>query len=84
VPPEYGSYSIKHAVISALFRFGFSRVEKNLFTGHSDLADTAPKFYLKSLNKWPGYRLAANSSLGSPEESVASGALSRNSLLTIN
>jgi site-specific recombinase XerD len=77
VPSTYGPYSIKHAVISALFHLGFSSTEINLFTGHSELADTAPKYYLKSINKWPGFRLAANnnnnSSPGSPEESVASG-----------
>jgi site-specific recombinase XerD len=51
VPSFYKPYSIKHAVISALFHLGYSRTEVNLFTGHSELADTAPAFYLKSIRK---------------------------------
>jgi integrase len=64
VPPQYGSYSIKHAAISALYALGFSTTEINIFTGHSESADTAPSYYLKTIGNWPGYRLAA---FGSPE-----------------
>jgi hypothetical protein len=76
VPPQFRPYSIKHAVISALFHLGCSRAEVNLFTGHSELADTAPAFYLKSIHRWPGF-LLAEAPLGSPEALPTSGSLER-------
>jgi site-specific recombinase XerD len=69
IPTSYGSYSIKHATISALFRLGFSPTEINIFTGHSELANTAATFYLKSTGKWPGYGIAALSTPGGVETS---------------
>jgi integrase len=62
VPTQYSAYSIKHATISALYNLGFSTTEINIFTGHSESADTAPKYYLKSLGNWPGHKLAVASS----------------------
>jgi site-specific recombinase XerD len=71
IPSFYRPYSIKHAVISALYHLGCTRTEVNIFTGHSELADTAPTFYLKSINEWLGYKLAARYSPGSSGVSVA-------------
>jgi hypothetical protein len=71
VPPNYMPYSIKHSTISALYSLGFSTTEINIFTGHSESADTAPKFYLKSLGNWPGHKLATKRSQEGSERTVA-------------
>jgi site-specific recombinase XerD len=76
VPSYFKPYSIKHAVISALFHLGYSRTEVNLFTGHSELADTAPAFYLRSIKNWPGFSLAEAPS-GFPEALPTSRSLER-------
>jgi acetyl esterase/lipase len=75
VPPQYSSYSIKHATISALYSLGFSTTEINIYTGHSESAETAPNYYLKSLGKWPGFKLATKCSRKELGETVAPNSL---------
>jgi integrase len=64
IPPDFKPYSIKHAAISALYELSFSSAEVNIFTGHSELAETAPTYYLRSFGKWPGLSLATKTSRG--------------------
>jgi hypothetical protein len=71
VPPQYSPYTIKHATISALFALGVPTTEVNIFTGHSESANTAPSYYLKTIGNWPDYRLAAFSSPGESGETMA-------------
>jgi hypothetical protein len=70
IPLRYAPYTIKHASISALYGLGFPNSEINLFTGHSELADTTARFYLKSFGEWPGKKLAAKTLLEESEPHV--------------
>jgi hypothetical protein len=59
IPKEFTPYSIKTAVITALFNCGYSKECVSSFTGHSSNANTALRHYHDSSNKWLGHCLAA-------------------------
>jgi hypothetical protein len=59
IPKEFSTYSIRHATITKLFSIVPNKAQINAFTGHSNLANTAPKFYLHQSGNWLGYKLVA-------------------------
>ena len=59
IPAEYTAYSIRHALITALFDMNLSEVEVNAYTGHSNNAHTALTHYFHLDGKWVGAELAA-------------------------
>jgi hypothetical protein len=58
---KYPAYSIRHALITALFDAGLNESQVNAYTGHSHNVYTAAtsNFHLNS--KWVGYAIAAES-----------------------
>jgi hypothetical protein len=57
IPKEFTTYSIRHATITKLFSIVPDKAQINAFTGHSNLANTAPKFYLHQSGNWLGHQL---------------------------
>jgi hypothetical protein len=55
---DYKPYSIRHAAITKLFLLDIKTPQINAFTGHSDRANTAPKFYLHRQENWLGFQIA--------------------------
>jgi hypothetical protein len=64
IPPEYKTYSIRHAAITKAFRITKSALKVNVFTGHSQKTDTSSRFYLHEIDNWLGFDLAK----AAPEE----------------
>ena len=60
IPSEYTAYSIRHALITALFEKGLKEVEVNAYTGHSNNTHTALTHYFHLDGKWVGSELAEN------------------------
>jgi hypothetical protein len=58
IPKHYVAYSIRHALITALFEAGLSEKEVNAYTGHSHSAHTALTNYFHLNSKWVGNTLA--------------------------
>ena len=54
VPSHYTAYSIRHALITALFDRGLTEVQVNAYTGHSNNAHTAVTHYFHLDSKWVG------------------------------
>ena len=54
VPSQYAAYSIRHALITALFDMGLSEVQVNAYTGHSNNAHTALTHYFHLDAQWIG------------------------------
>jgi hypothetical protein len=60
IPREFATYSIRHATITKAYRLdGVGWKDVNIFTGHSELADTSSRFYLHLSDEWLGFKLAA-------------------------
>jgi hypothetical protein len=59
IPSEYTAYSIRHALITALFDSGLKETEVNAYTGHSNNAHTALTHYFHLHENWVGHRLAS-------------------------
>jgi hypothetical protein len=57
VPSQYAAYSIRHALITALFDRGLKETEVNAYTGHSNNARTALTHYFHLDDNWVGKRL---------------------------
>ena len=57
IPEGYTGYSIRHATITALFRF-MGEKEVNAFTGHSQDAHVALEHYYHLDRNWAGGKLA--------------------------
>jgi hypothetical protein len=58
IPDVYKPYSIRHAVITALFQAGFNEREVNAYTGHSNNSHTALNYYYHLDRMWAGKTLA--------------------------
>jgi hypothetical protein len=58
IPACYTTYSIRHALITALFAKGLSEPEVNAYTGHSNNAHPALTHYFHLDEKWAGKDLA--------------------------
>ena len=58
IPPEYTAYSIRHALITALFDMNLSEVDVNAYTGHTNNARTGLTHYFHLDGKWAGTDLA--------------------------
>jgi hypothetical protein len=58
IPSHYTTYSIRHALITALFDRGLSEPEVNAYTGHSNNAHTALTHYFHLDGRWVGDQLA--------------------------
>jgi site-specific recombinase XerD len=54
IPQKYTAYSIRHALITALFDMGMSEVDVNSFTGHYNNSHTAISNYFHLDSKWVG------------------------------
>jgi hypothetical protein len=63
IPQEYTAYSIRHALITALFDMGLSETRVNAFTGHSNNSHTALSNYFHLDTKWVGQSLIGTSPL---------------------
>jgi hypothetical protein len=59
IPSEYTAYSIRHALITALFDSGLKETEVNAYTGHLNNAHTALTHYFHLDENWVGHRLAS-------------------------
>jgi integrase len=57
IPEGFTGYSIRHAVITALFGF-MKETEVNAFTGHSNNSHTSLKYYYHLDKNWAGKMLA--------------------------
>ena len=57
IPDHYVAYSIRHALITALFDAGLSETDVNTYTGHSHNAHTAARFYYHLNSRWVGATL---------------------------
>jgi hypothetical protein len=57
IPPTYTAYSIRHALITALFNSGLKEQEVNAYTGHSNNAHTALTNYFHLDENWVGRSL---------------------------
>ena len=58
IDPRYPAYSIRHALITALFDSGLSEPQVNAYTGHSNNAHTAATNYFHLNRKWVGNAIA--------------------------
>jgi hypothetical protein len=58
IDPSYSAYSMRHALITALFDGGMSEVEVNAYTGHSNKSHTAATNYLHVNKNRIGHALA--------------------------
>jgi site-specific recombinase XerD len=56
VPKNQTPYSIKTAVITALFDRGFSKEQVSSFTGHANSANAALRHFHDPSNKWLGHQ----------------------------
>jgi hypothetical protein len=56
---KHPAYSIRHALITALFDAGLNESQANAYTGHSHNAHTAATSYFHSTTKWVGHAIAA-------------------------
>ena len=54
MPSHYTAYSIRHALITALFDMGLTEVQVNAYTGHSNNAHTAVTHYFHLDSRWVG------------------------------
>jgi integrase len=57
IPEKFTAYSIRHALITALFELGFQETQVNAYTGHSNRSHTAVSSYFHLDNKWVGRSL---------------------------
>jgi hypothetical protein len=57
---KYPAYSIRHALITALFDAGLSESQVNAYTGHSNNAHTAATSYFYLNSKWIGHAIASS------------------------
>jgi hypothetical protein len=58
ISKDYKPYSIRHAAIAKLFLLDIKTPQINAFTGHSDRANMAPRFYLHRRENWLGFQIA--------------------------
>jgi hypothetical protein len=58
---KYPAYSIRHALITALFDAGLDESQVNAYTGHSHNAHTTATSYFHLNTKWVGHAIAAES-----------------------
>jgi hypothetical protein len=58
IPEKYTANSIRHAAITKLINTVHDVSKVNIFTGHSQRANTAPKFYSHLVGEWLGFALA--------------------------
>jgi hypothetical protein len=58
---KYPAYSIRHALITALFDTGLNESQVNAYTDHSHNAHTAATSYFHLNTKWVGHAIAADS-----------------------
>jgi hypothetical protein len=56
---KYSAYSIRHALITALFDAGLSESQVNAYTGHSNNAHTAATSYFHLNSEWVGHTIAS-------------------------
>jgi hypothetical protein len=63
IPDQYTAYSIRHALITALFDMGVTETQVNAFTGHSNNSHTALSNYFHLDSKWVGQALIGPASL---------------------
>jgi hypothetical protein len=54
VPAHFPAYSVRHALITLLFALGWSEIQVNAFTGHSNNSHTALNHYFHLDEKWLG------------------------------
>jgi hypothetical protein len=59
IPDMYTCYSIRHAAITKLYGICSDPLKVNVFTGHSERANTSSKFYLHEIDNWLGFALAS-------------------------
>jgi hypothetical protein len=70
IPSNYTAYSIRHALITALFDMGLSEPQVNAYTGHSNNAHTALTHYFHLDGRWVGEDLAVPKEMPIPAAAV--------------
>jgi hypothetical protein len=68
VHPGVPAYSVRHALITFLLSLGFSEVEVNAFTGHSNNYHTALNHYFHLDGNWAGNRIVEEALRAVPEK----------------
>ena len=63
IPERFVAYSIRHALITALFNAGLGEEEVNAYTGHSQNAHTASTSYFHLNSQWIGHALASTAQI---------------------
>jgi hypothetical protein len=69
----YTPYSIKTAVITALFNKGYTKDQVSAFSGHSSNTNTALKHYHDPTNQWLGFQIPGICNTGMREEETRMG-----------
>jgi hypothetical protein len=64
---SFPAYSARHALITLLIRLGFTEVEVNAFTGHSNNSHTALNHYFHLDGNWAGRRIVQEALRQAPE-----------------
>jgi hypothetical protein len=54
IPPVYTAYTVRHALITALFDAGLSETDVNAYTGHSQNSHTAVNYCFHLDKRWIG------------------------------
>jgi hypothetical protein len=67
IPNEFAGHSIRHSLITWFFNHGWSEVQVNAYTGHSNNSHTALDHYFHLDEKWLGTELAKGTFCEVPE-----------------
>jgi hypothetical protein len=60
IPDRFKPYSIRHALITDLYRRGLSESEVNAYTGHSHRSHTTLNYYYHLDKNWVGASIATS------------------------
>jgi hypothetical protein len=63
IPDRFKPYSIRHALITALYRKGLTESEVNVYTGHSHRSHTTLNYYYHLDKNWVGASIANSFSI---------------------
>jgi hypothetical protein len=70
IPEKFTTNSIRHSLISDLFKHGWTEAQVNAFTGHSPRFHTALKFYNHLDANWLGAEIAKLGQETGPESDM--------------
>jgi hypothetical protein len=70
IPDEFAGHSIRHSLITWFFNHGWSELQVNAYTGHSNNSHTALDHYFHLDENWLGKELAKGSFCEVPEQAA--------------